>query len=648
MLQLYTGFYSGCNTEGKEKCPDVKYITKGKTFAEVEQSPNILGVLREDIVMVDFDADADAQAFQRILDSQGIKVPTLITTRGMHFYFKANPSIVNAAHTHVRLSCGLVADFKLGAKKGLDLIKFKGQLREWRNEHAELIPAPRLFLTKVDNNVNSFSLTALTEGSRNDTLFKFVGQLKRKQFTFEECRNLIAVINKLVLPKPLPEREIMSICRLDAYDNAYDGKPSSEGKIDHVSFAEELLVEQQLASIGNALYFKDNGVYQRLDKVGLERLMFLKDKTITLNQRKEVAAFCNAMAPRYDSDIVLSRPNYMAFNNGVVDVITQTVEPFENVDLPFTSRVPFNFPTSEPPRNETVETFLDAITCGHADRRQLLLEMVGSCLYRKNVLRSIFILTGDRANGKSTLLKFINYALGIDNVSNLSIHELNNQFYVSKLIGKLANLGDDIGDGFIADSSTLKSLATSDRIIGNIKYQEPIEFNSYASLIFTANFMPRVNDPTGAFMSRLQVVKFEADFSQNPDVNILDRLCTPDCASYMLYLGARSFAYALGQGKFTETADSAESKAEFTEESNPVALFIEQEYDPLNKLDKAVISEVYDAFNRFCVAEGCATMSRSRFTRRVKAVVKGLGSKKASVGGKKVRVFYAIGELKLN
>lgn len=648
MIQLYTGFYSGCNSEGKEKTPNATRVTNGKPFPAVENEANILGVLRPQVVMVDFDTQADAQAFERILACQNIKVPTMTTTKGKHFYFLSTPDVIDRAYTKVPIACGLVADFKLGSKRGLDLIKFHGQMREWVNENEPLRSLPR-FMCKIGTNIGAVSLTELTEGSRNDTLFTYVGKLKRAGFSFEESQQLMLLINKAVLPRPLKDSEIKALCRPEAYKGAYEKNKSKESEeFDRTEFANELMAKYSIAFIGGSPFYRENGIYQYMDKYQMDRLILSENGSLSVNQRREISTYCMAMCPRYDSEVVLNQPQLMAFANGVVDVVTREVKPFDTVELPFTSCIPFEFPTSEPAPNETVDAFLDAITCGQADRKQLLLEMVGSCLYRKNILRSIFVLVGDKANGKSTLLKFLTYCLGTNNVTSLSMHELNNQFMVSKLIGKLANLGDDIGDAFISDSSTLKSLATSDRIVANIKFHDPIDFNSYATLIFTSNFLPRVNDPTGAFMSRLKIVRFDADFSHSADIGILERLCQPQCASYMLYMGARSFAYALSQGKFSETADMQPALTEFKESSNPVALFVAEEYEDLNALVNAPAAEVYDRFNRFCIAEGCSSMSRTMFTRRIKGVVRGLGTKKARINGELGTMFVALGPLSTN
>lgn len=645
---LYTGFYPACNEQGKEKQPDLQggRVRRGKPFDIVKDRANILGVLAEDVVMVDFDTEAEAKAFKCLLLSQNVRVPTMYTTRGAHFYFKATPEVVDRAYTHVPVACGLIADFKLGSKRGLDLVKFQGVERTWENEDAELRPVPKL-LTKIGTNVDATSLAHLTEGSRNDTLFKFVGKLKRAGFNEDETHRLIAAVNKYVLPRPLSDREIDTICRKDAYEGAYEPKAKcEESKLTHAQLGEIIMNNNRISIIGGAMYGVVDGMYRMLVDHLFDRIVIDVDEASTINRRREVYKYCLAKAKHYEPEEAMKCPELMLFANGVVDITKQTVAPLEDYDMPFTNRIDFDFPDMSQvnvfDRVPDLDDFLDAVTCGRGDRLQTLYEMAGSCLYRMNAIRGIFILVGNKANGKSTFLNFLNYCLGRENVSNLSLHDLNVPFYVTAIQGKLANLGDDIGDSFVADSSVLKSIATSDRIMGNIKFKDPVMFTPYCTLIFTANFIPRISDPTGAVQSRLQFVKFEADFSQSPDINVLNRLCKPEIASIFLARAAWFFTRALSLGRYMPNKDTFDVSEEFSRSSNPILQFLDDEYEDINALIGEDVSTVYDKFVRFCECEGCAKMSRTMFVRRMKAAVQGLFVDRVQRLGGKFKVFTSI------
>ena len=78
------------------------------------------------------------------------------------------------------------------------------------------------------------------------------------------------------------------------------------------------------------------------------------------------------------------------------------------------------------------------------------------------------------------------------------------------MFGKLANIGDDIGDDFLQGSqvSVFKKIGTGNRIKAERKGQDPFEFNPFIKLLFSANDIPRMKDKTGAVLRRLVIIPF--------------------------------------------------------------------------------------------------------------------------------------------
>ena len=105
--------------------------------------------------------------------------------------------------------------------------------------------------------------------------------------------------------------------------------------------------------------------------------------------------------------------------------------------------------------------------------------------------------------------------LGDQNIASLDLKELGDRFKTAELFGKLANIGDDIGDEFIANASVFKKLVTGDRVNVERKGQDPFEFNNYSKFLFSANVIPRMKDKTGAVQRRLVIVPFDAKFTPN-------------------------------------------------------------------------------------------------------------------------------------
>lgn len=115
-----------------------------------------------------------------------------------------------------------------------------------------------------------------------------------------------------------------------------------------------------------------------------------------------------------------------------------------------------------------------------------------------------------------TFISCIRTILGEANTSALDLKELGDRFSTSMIFGKLANLGDDIGDDFLQGSqvAVFKKIVTGDRIKAERKGQDPFEFNPYTKLLFSANDIPRMKDKTGAVLRRLVIIPFNARFSK--------------------------------------------------------------------------------------------------------------------------------------
>ena len=70
--------------------------------------------------------------------------------------------------------------------------------------------------------------------------------------------------------------------------------------------------------------------------------------------------------------------------------------------------------------------------------------------------------------------------LGKDNYSAADMGTLGNRFITITLYGMLANIGDDISNGYIADASIFKKLVTG--VSGKI-FHSPLPFQSHHSRV---------------------------------------------------------------------------------------------------------------------------------------------------------------------
>lgn len=287
-------------------------------------------------------------------------------------------------------------------------------------------------------------------------------------------------------------------------------------------------------------------------------------------------------------------------------------------DIIITNKINFNYNPNA--KSELLDGTLDKLSCNDPNIRALLEEAVGYCFYRRNELRKSFILTGDKKNGKSTYLSMLKELLGDDNTAALDLNELGDRFSSASLFGKLANIGDDIGDDFIANPSIFKKIVSGDPIKGEKKGQNEFFFAPYCKLLFSANNIPRMKDKSGAVLSRLVIIPFDARFSKDdPDFDpyIKYKLIEPDVLEYLIILGIKGLKRILSNNAFTKSDKVQKSIEEYEETNNPIQLFFKEV--GADDIENEPTKEIYKLYGEFCLANAFNPMSHIEFSKQVKS-----------------------------
>ena len=337
-------------------------------------------------------------------------------------------------------------------------------------------------------------------------------------------------------------------------------------------FARFMRSNDRIIKINGQLHAYDNGIYVPGD-TEIESRMINHIPELNASKRTEVLKYLNVLI-RENTNV--GDANLIAFRNGLYNLDTDSFEEFDPSKI-VTNKIDHDYnPNAEYPLLDNV---LDKLACHDPDVRALLEEAVGYCFYRRNELRKSFILTGDKKNGKSTYLAMVKELLGDDNTSALDLNELGDRFSGASLFGKLANIGDDIGDEFIPNPALFKKIVSGDRIKGENKGQKEFFFNPYCKLLFSANNIPRIKDKSGAVIDRLVIIPFDAKFSSNDkdfDPYIKYKLITEESLEYLILLGLRGLKRVLQNRGFTTSSKVTASLVEYQENNNPILLFFKE------------------------------------------------------------------------
>lgn len=589
LMELFKGYVQ---TKNKKCIESFKDRTDLKTLEQVQHMPEYAGILGQETVLIDIDDAETSEILFKIVKDLELKCRVYQTTRGKHFLFKNDGMTTNK--TKCKLAICLEADIKLGCRNSYSILKFKGVDREilYDVPESDIQEVPK-WLFPIRTNIDFLEMDA--GDGRNQSLFNYILTLQSENFTIEETRETIRIINDYVLKTPLDEREIKTILRDDAFKKPifFKGNTFLFDK-----FAKYIRNNNHILKINGQLHIYRDGVYVS-DPDEIEAVMIQHISNLNQTKRREVLKYLSLLirdsVPEADA-------KFVAFKNGILNVIDGSFQPF-SPDMVLKNIIPWDYnPAAE---SEIVDGVMDKISCKDEEIKNLLEECVGYCFFRKNELGKAFILTGDGANGKSTFIDMIKTMLGDDNITSLDLKELGEKFQNAELFGKLANLGDDIGEEFIASSSVFKKLVTGERIQVQRKGQDPFEFNNYAKMIFSANSIPRIKDRSGGLRRRMIIIPFDATFTKNdPDYRpfIKYELREQEAVERLILLGVQGLQRILENNAFTVPKKAADALTEYEKENNSIISFIE-EYG-IENFENNETKDIYNAYGTFCMENG--------------------------------------------
>jgi putative DNA primase/helicase len=354
---------------------------------------------------------------------------------------------------------------------------------------------------------------------------------------------------------------------------------------------------------------------------------------LSSRHRSEVLKYLDLIV-REEPDVAPA--HLIAFKNGIYNMETDEFIDF-SPEFVITNKIPWNYNPNA--YFEVTDRTLNNISCHDENVRSLLEEGIGYTFYRRNELRKAFILVGDKANGKSTYLDMIKNLLGIENVCALDLKELGERFKTALISGKLANIGDDIGDEFIPNPAIFKKLVSGDSINAERKGQDPFDFTPYAKFLFSANDIPRIKDKSGAVLSRLVIVPFDARFSKSdPDFDpyIKYKLRKKESMEYLIQLGIKGLKRVLENSSFTQSKRVAKQIEEYNENNNPILIFFKER--TIEDFENHPTKDVFQDYCGFCHANGFTPLSNVEFSKHIKKKYD-LKSSPKWIDGKTIRVY---------
>ena len=571
--------------------------------------------VRSGYIVVDID-EGKEEAIQ-VMKRLGLKTLACKTPKGLHLYFKCDKEYPQKVG--MVLPCGLKCDFRC-ANKGYVLLPFGAEGRKF-NKIRKIAELPPEFTPMINRKE---SLLGLKDGDgRNATLFSHLMAYKNRGASDAQIEEMADVINNVVFSQPMDQAELDKIVEntrkyeaSQQFDNPYliysaKGVPTN---VNHRAICDYFVNRGDTFVIGGECYQYRDGVYSEASSQVRNTIkdMIVVDSLITQNRIMECfRLLCDDVRLQRTAAELNADKNLINFQNGVWDIERGVLLPHDSKYLQ-TIQIPHKVGERIPFKKTRLYDFFKKTKLPKEDV-MMLLKYMAYCLSLDAGLKTFMILCGQSNTGKSVLIRFFETLVGRQNVSSLSMHELNMRFYPSQLYNRVLNSCADNDSMPLSSIANLKKVTGGDQIMHEKKGKEPFFFVPFCKLIFSFNQLPlQLEEKSNAFYKRMRILFMNTElFLNNEYVN---DLCSEEGVSevipYLLSL--------LPLKDIPRTSMSDKYVESLRQDSDSIHAFIAQHCE-LGR-DYTVSKEaLYGAYCRYCIDNGREHHKKHSFTRSMRA-----------------------------
>jgi putative DNA primase/helicase len=373
------------------------------------------------------------------------------------------------------------------------------------------------------------------------------------------------------------------------------------------------------------LYSYNGAFWKQLSKSDL--IKFLGDGALKLGVEVFEAKyhkFRDELYKQFMSTAYLPRPEKVGtevlinLKNGtfVLSPEKQCLQPFDKSDF-LTYQLQFDYnPDATAP---IFQKYLDRVL-PDIDQQMILAEYVGYVFIKQNTLKleKALVLFGGGANGKSVFFEIINALLGVENVSNYTLHSLTNEtgYQRAKLSDKLLNYASEISPNM--DSTFFKQLVSGEPVEARLPYKEPFLLTDYAKFIFNTNILPRDVEQNEAFFRRFLLIHFAVTIPEDErDPSLSGKIIATELAGVFNW-ALQGLQRLLQNHKFTYSSAVDAAVREYKINSDSVHLYLNDFGYVPHSVEEVSLKYIYEGYKQYCGDFGYKCCSLKSLSERLK------------------------------
>lgn len=267
--------------------------------------------------------------------------------------------------------------------------------------------------------------------------------------------------------------------------------------------------------------------------------------------------------------------------------------------------------------------FLDWVTGGDPDLCAYLQMVAGMAAVGEVFQEGIVMAYGPGGNGKSTLVNSIGNVLGEYTgsiaIKILTTERQNSGPALATLRGKRLVVAGELEENQRLSVSTLKQLASTDKLVIEEKYHSPEEVKQTHTLILFTNHLPRVGSTDGGTWRRLTVVPFLSKVAPDKSIlNYTETLTREAGEAILSWVVHGAVKFCANEFKIPLPAVVAEATREYQAREDWLSNFLAERCtrDPNGRVQS---SELYAAYREWSQGTGDYTRRLNDFSTAMEA-----------------------------
>lgn len=304
-------------------------------------------------------------------------------------------------------------------------------------------------------------------------------------------------------------------------------------------------------------------------------------------------------------------PNLIAVKNGILDLNTKELKPFDP-NKKFFSKLSIDYIPNK--KCKSIKDFFDSLF-KNKEEVKVIQEIFGFLLYKEYFLEKAIMMLGSGRNGKGKTLELMKRFIGVENCAEISLESMEKDIYgAGELFKKSANLCGDLSKGALKHTGEFKKLTGRDLLSAPRKFKTRVQFVNYAKMIFSCNELPYTYDITEAFFNRWLILDFPFTFLPQQEIdlldddeniklrdpNIIDKISTEEEMEGLLNWAIEGLDRLRDKKSFSFSPSTEETKNKWMRKSNSCLAFVMDyvEENPEGYVIKSDFKRFYTAYCR--------------------------------------------------